>query len=101
MKTLLGINGETYLLPDAKDLAKVLEVLKGIQPVRSKTVYGPDGEHRYSEEHGYCTKEVLDPNPARIKVEVVLDGEIVTREEYERLLEKASPNKPILPETVG
>jgi hypothetical protein len=96
MKTLLGIDGETYLLPETKDLAKVLEVLKGITPVRHRTVYGPEGENRYSEAHGYCTKEVLDPQPARLRVEIVMGEDVVTQSDFDRLTAKAN-----LPETVG
>lgn len=98
MKTLLGINGETYLLPETKDLAKVLEVLKGITLVRNKTVYGPDGDNRYSEAHGYCVKEVMAASPAKIRVEIVTDGDVVTQEEFNRLLESSAKH---LPETVG
>lgn len=94
MKTLLSIGGETYLLPDKKDMAQVLETLKGITPVRSRTLYGPDGENRYSEEHGYCNKFVTAENQAKIKVELVLDDEVCTGKQFTELEHRAEQMRP-------
>lgn len=100
MKTLLGINGETYLLPETKDLAKVLEVLKGIRPLKGRTNYGPDGDHRYDEAHGYLRKDVVQP-PARLRVELVADEDVVTDQEFDRIVEQFEAVQKTLPETVG
>jgi hypothetical protein len=90
MKTLLTIGNETYLLPEQKNLAQVLELLKGVQEVKSKTVYGPDGDNRYSEEHGYCTKQVLATNQAKIRVELVLDDEVCTVTQFDAAVQKVA-----------
>jgi hypothetical protein len=81
MKTLLTINGEKYLIPKTTDLSKVLDLLQGIQRVRSETLYGPD-DARYQSDW-YESKEVLDLRREKVRVEIIHDDEVCTRAEFE------------------
>lgn len=90
MKTLLTIGGEAYLLPEQKNLAIVLETLKGITAVKQRTIYGPDGEHRYDEECGFLHAQVLDKNQSKIGVSIVLDDEVLTAAQFKAAELKAA-----------
>lgn len=102
MKTILSINGESYLIPKTTDPAKVLELLSGARKLRSEAHYGSE-EHKYEEEHGYFDRKVAAEHPAKMSVELVLDDEVCTRQEFEALCaaadtREAQRGKTVLPQ---
>lgn len=84
MKTILTIDGTSYLLPRAAEVSKILDLLQGVMEVKSQTIYGPDGDKHYDREF-YQNKEVVADHPARFRVELVPDGEVCTIKEFAAL----------------
>lgn len=86
MKTLVTIGSNTYITSEA-DLSKLLTLCRTLTRVNERVIYGP-GEKtatRYDEELGYRRALVLDPEPERLKIEVLPDGEVLTVKQFERL----------------
>lgn len=78
MKTILTIDSYSYLIPNGTDLNKVLEILRGITPVHGQYTSGVDN---------FESREVLADRPAKMKVELVHDEDVCTREEWEKIKE--------------
>lgn len=80
MKTILTICGESLLIPHTEG-SQLLNALKGAVRVHRATCYGPD-EHRYDEDWGYAEALVAEGHPARMRVELVPDGEVLNQAEW-------------------
>lgn len=83
MKALLTINGDSYLIPKTTDLNKIIDLFQGVQRVRQKDLWGPDSA-RY-EDGLHVSREVLADAPERVRVELVPDGDVVSRAEWDAL----------------
>jgi hypothetical protein len=82
MKTILTLNGNSFLIPNTKDITKLLEAFQGCTAVQSQTLYGPEGPARYDSAF-YVSKYVQEVRPQPIRVEVVHDEEVVSWAEWE------------------
>jgi len=86
MKTLLTICGQTLQLPKAStsNLAQLLELLNGATEVHNRTIYGPEGEKKFSREY-YRSVEVVENRPAKIRLEQLHDDEVLSEQEFAAL----------------
>lgn len=86
MKTLITVGNDTYLLPTTADIAKVIELMRGLRRVQSETIYGgPSDEERWKDECGYRNANVVEARTERLRVEVVDDKDLVERAEWDTL----------------
>lgn len=85
MKTLLTIDGATFLLPETADATVLVKQLKNLQRVQDKTHYGPgeSNDTRYSDELGYFRASVAKPEKASFSIMLVDDGDVVTAEQFQ------------------
>ena len=84
MKTILNINGSSFLLHPKADAAALIEALRGMTQIHSRSEYGPEGA-RY--EAQFCfNREVVDDNPARFGVELIADAALCSSEQWAELV---------------
>lgn len=69
------------MLPEGTDLAQTVKLLKGATPVRHESHYGADDKTRYEEGH-YFSAQVREHKPVAFRVELVDDGDVCTRDEW-------------------
>lgn len=79
MKTLLNINGETYLLPPTADPAIVLKHLAGAVRLSYEINYGPEND-RYGA--AYLSAHVKGLRATTVGVELVDDSAVLSAEEW-------------------
>lgn len=83
MKAILTIGGESYLIPKTTDLNKILDLFQGVTRVRGENLWGPD-DARYTD--GFSiSREVLDVQQSKIRVELVLDEDVCSAGEWQLL----------------
>lgn len=101
MKTLLTIDGATYLLPETADAQVLVKQLKNLQRVRDDVHYGPgeSNDTRYSEELGYFRHQVAQPAKASIGITLVDDDEVLTKEQFQAKCEIADKRAELQAET--
>lgn len=84
MKTLMTINGMTLLLPDTttdKAIMDLITNLRGAMVIQERANYGPEGDRRYDEDHGYFRAQVIT-RPAGLRIELAASGDVMTEREF-------------------